>query len=47
MIGVASTGTIWTKEGDFVLELVEAGGWLMLPIIACSIVALAIIVERI
>jgi biopolymer transport protein ExbB len=30
-----------------VLELVEAGGWLMLPIIACSIVALAIIVERI
>ncbi len=29
------------------LELVEAGGWLMLPIIACSIVALAIIVERI
>ena len=29
------------------LELVEAGGWLMLPIIACSIVALAIIVERV
>ena len=28
-------------------ELVKAGGWLMLPIIACSIVALAIIVERI
>ena len=26
------------------LEMVEAGGWLMLPIIACSIVALAIIV---
>jgi biopolymer transport protein ExbB len=25
---------------------VEAGGWLMLPIIACSIVALAIILER-
>ncbi|HYQ72858.1 MAG TPA: MotA/TolQ/ExbB proton channel family protein, partial [Gammaproteobacteria bacterium] len=28
------------------LELVKAGGWLMLPIIACSIVALAIIIER-
>ncbi len=27
-------------------ELVKAGGWLMLPIIACSIVALAIIGER-
>jgi biopolymer transport protein ExbB len=30
-----------------VLELVKAGGWLMLPIIVCSVVALAIIVERI
>jgi len=29
-----------------VLELVKAGGWLMLPIIACSVVAFAIIVER-
>lgn len=28
------------------LELVISGGWLMLPIILCSIVALAIIVER-
>ena len=28
------------------LELVRAGGWLMLPIILCSVVALAIIVER-
>ncbi len=27
-------------------ELVKAGGWLMLPIIACSIVASAIIIER-
>lgn len=27
-------------------ELVKAGGWLMLPIIVCSIVALAISVER-
>ncbi len=27
-------------------ELVKAGGWLMLPIIACSVAALAIIIER-
>jgi len=31
---------------DDVFELVKAGGWLMAPIIACSVVALAIIVER-
>jgi len=29
-----------------VLELVQAGGWLMLPIILCSIIAIAIIIER-
>ncbi|MEX0731131.1 MAG: MotA/TolQ/ExbB proton channel family protein [Aquisalimonadaceae bacterium] len=28
------------------LELIKAGGWLMVPIIACSIVAMAIIAER-
>ena len=28
------------------LELVQAGGWLMLPIILCSVVAIAIIIER-
>lgn len=28
------------------LELVEAGGWLMVPIILCSIIAVAICVER-
>ena len=28
------------------LELVQAGGWLMFPIILCSILALAIIGER-
>lgn len=28
------------------LEIVRAGGWLMLPIITCSIVAVAIILER-
>jgi biopolymer transport protein ExbB len=29
-----------------VLELFKAGGWLMLPIIACSVVATAIVLER-
>lgn len=28
------------------LELVKAGGWLMLPIIVCSVIAVAIIAER-
>ena len=28
------------------LQIVESGGWLMLPIIACSIIAVAIILER-
>jgi len=29
-----------------VLELMKAGGWLMWPILACSVVAMAIILER-
>jgi biopolymer transport protein ExbB len=29
-----------------VLELLEAGGWLMVPIIACSIIATAVVLER-
>jgi len=29
-----------------VLELVQAGGWLMLPILLCSVIAAGIIVER-
>ena len=28
------------------LELVKAGGWLMLPILICSVLALAIIIQR-
>ena len=28
------------------LELVKSGGWLMVPIVLCSIAALAIILER-
>jgi len=34
------------KGNNTVWEIVTAGGWLMLPIIACSIIALAIIAER-
>jgi len=34
------------QESNTVFELVKAGGWLMLPIILCSIMALAIVVER-
>ena len=34
------------REGVYVFELVKAGGWLMVPIIACSIAAMAIIFER-
>jgi biopolymer transport protein ExbB len=29
-----------------VLEIIEAGGWVMWPIVACSVVALTIIVDR-
>ena len=28
------------------LELMRAGGWLMLPIVACSVIAMAIVMER-
>ena len=28
------------------LEVIKGGGWLMLPIVACSVIALTIIVER-
>ncbi len=28
------------------LDILQAGGWLMLPIIACSVVAMAIVLER-
>ena len=31
---------------DFVFELIGAGGWLMLPIIICSIISLTIVIER-
>jgi len=35
-----------TLKGDRVFELVKAGGWLMFPIIACSVMAIGIILER-
>ncbi len=28
------------------LEIIKAGGWLMVPIIGCSVIALAIVLER-
>lgn len=34
------------QGGLFVVEIIGAGGWLMLPIILCSIVAIAIVIER-
>ena len=37
----------WSQEGiDSVLELIQAGGWLIWPILLSSVVALAIVVER-
>jgi biopolymer transport protein ExbB len=33
-------------RGFHVLEMIKSGGWLMLPILLCSVVALAIIIER-
>ena len=36
-----------SKNEDFnVFELVQAGGWLMIPILLCSVISLAIISER-
>ena len=36
------------QSGDegTVLELIKSGGWLMVPILLCSVVAMAIVVER-
>jgi len=34
------------NEGLNVFELVQAGGWLMIPILLCSVISLAIISER-
>jgi biopolymer transport protein ExbB len=34
------------EDSYIVLEIIKAGGWLMLPILACSVVAVGIIIER-
>lgn len=39
-------GTQTIIRGIPVLELVKAGGWLMLPILLCSVAALAICIEK-
>lgn len=38
--------SIWSLERYSVFEIIIAGGWLMVPIILCSILALTIIAER-
>lgn len=35
---IAGVGIVW--------ELIKSGGWIMLPIVACSIIAVAIVAER-
>lgn len=34
------------KESSQVLDLIKAGGWLMVPILACSLAAATLIIER-
>lgn len=34
------------KKGMYMWELIRAGGWLMAPIVLCSVLALIIIIER-
>jgi biopolymer transport protein ExbB len=34
------------RSRDTMIEIIRAGGWLMLPIILCSVIAVAIIIER-
>jgi biopolymer transport protein ExbB len=34
------------ERRERVFEIVKAGGWMMLPIVCCSIVAMAIVIER-
>jgi hypothetical protein len=42
----ARPNPLLSPEVPQLLEVIEAGGWVMLPIIACSIVATAIVLER-
>tara|TARA_Y100000590_G_scaffold450928_1_gene591405 strand:+ start:93 stop:743 length:651 start_codon:yes stop_codon:yes gene_type:complete len=34
------------QQGVYVYEFVKAGGWMMLPILICSVVSMAIVIER-
>jgi len=45
-LGDSRTTTYLLAEGTYVFELVKSGGWLMIPILLCSIAVLAIGVER-
>jgi biopolymer transport protein ExbB len=40
------TGFTEIRGNPLVLELMQAGGWLMLPIVVCSVIATAIVLER-
>ena len=35
-----------TESNFFLLDLMQRGGWMMIPLLACSLVALAVVVER-
>jgi biopolymer transport protein ExbB len=39
-------GPAWTVRGVHLLEIMQAGGWLMWPIAFCSVVASAVVVDR-
>ena len=41
-----SSPSLKGARGLSMLEIVQAGGWLMAPIIACSVIAVAIVLER-
>ena len=43
---VRSRARRFSGEFQLVLEMVIAGGIVMLPLLACSVVALAIVIER-
>jgi biopolymer transport protein ExbB len=40
------TAVFFKIEMNIMLEIIESGGWLMIPLFACSIIAIAIIAER-
>ena len=36
----------FSSESDYMVEIVKSGGWLMVPIILCAIIAMGIMLER-